>query len=152
MRLTKQTNYAIRILMYCATNHDELSRIQDIAKAYRVSETFLFKILQKLVTAGFIMTTRGRSGGIRLAKPAREISLLGVVELMEIGFHMAECFEEEFEDCPLIGSCALNSALSEALNAFLNVLATHTIQSLVANRGTLVQLLGMNEPDRAALR
>lgn len=46
MRLTKQTNYAIRILMYCAANDRELSKTADIARAYRLSELFLFKILQ----------------------------------------------------------------------------------------------------------
>ena len=46
MRLTKQTNYAVRILMYCAANGPQsTSRIADIAKAYSVSELFLFKIL-----------------------------------------------------------------------------------------------------------
>ena len=49
MRLTRQTNYAIRILMYCAANDGRLSRIPEIAKAYTVSELFLFKILQPLV-------------------------------------------------------------------------------------------------------
>ena len=48
MRLTRQTNYAIRILMYCASNGGQLSRIKDIAAAYSASELFLFKILQPL--------------------------------------------------------------------------------------------------------
>ncbi|TIV25852.1 MAG: hypothetical protein E5V99_23600, partial [Mesorhizobium sp.] len=52
MRLTRQTNYAMRILMYCAANTDRLSRIPEIAAAYSVSELFLFKILQPLVEAG----------------------------------------------------------------------------------------------------
>jgi Rrf2 family iron-responsive transcriptional regulator len=49
MRLTRQTNYAIRILMYCAANDGRLSRIPEIAAAYSVSELFLFMILQPLV-------------------------------------------------------------------------------------------------------
>lgn len=40
MRLTKQTNYAVRMLMYCAANEGYLSRIPEIAKAYGVSELF----------------------------------------------------------------------------------------------------------------
>ncbi|HAO2891974.1 TPA: iron-responsive transcriptional regulator RirA, partial [Escherichia coli] len=63
MRLTRQTNYAIRILMYCAANDGNLSRIAEIAHAYTVSELFLFKILQPLVENGFIETVRGRNGG-----------------------------------------------------------------------------------------
>ena len=70
MRLTKQTNYAFRILMYCAANGGQLSRVAEIAKAYTVSEPFLFKILQPLTEGGLIETVRGRNGGIRLARPA----------------------------------------------------------------------------------
>ena len=59
MRLTRQTNYAVRILMYCAANSGRLSRIPEIAGAYGVSELFLFKILQPLVEARLVETVRG---------------------------------------------------------------------------------------------
>ena len=70
MRLTRQTNYAMRILMYCAANEDRFSRIPDIPNAYTVSELFLFKILLPLVEAGLVETVRGRNGGVRLGRPA----------------------------------------------------------------------------------
>ena len=71
MRVTKQTNYAVRMLMYCAADPGALSRVPDIARAYGVSELFLFKILKPLVKAGLIETVRGRNGGIRLGTPSR---------------------------------------------------------------------------------
>ena len=64
MRLTKQTNYAVRMLMYCAANDGKLSRVPEIAKAYGVSELFLFKIIQPLHKAGIMDTVRGRNGGV----------------------------------------------------------------------------------------
>ena len=67
MRLTKQTNYAFRILMYCSANGGQLSRVAEIAKAYGVSEPFLFKILQPLNEGGLIETVRGV--GYRLGPP-----------------------------------------------------------------------------------
>ena len=100
MRLTRQTNYAIRMLMYCAANPGKLSRVGEIAAAYSVSELFLFKILQPLVVAGFVETIRGRNGGIRLARPASEISLKAVVVVTEESFSLAECFETGAVDCP----------------------------------------------------
>ena len=75
MRLTRQTNYAVRIMMYCAANSGRLSRIPEIASAYGVSELFLFKILQPLVEARLVETVRGRNGGVRLARAASEITL-----------------------------------------------------------------------------
>ena len=101
MRLTKQTNYAVRIMMYCAANGEKLSRIPEIAKAYNVSELFLFKILQPLHKAGLVETLRGRNGGVRLGRAAKDITLFDVVRVTEDSFSMAECFDEGAVDCPL---------------------------------------------------
>jgi Rrf2 family iron-responsive transcriptional regulator len=143
MRLTRQTNYAIRLLMYCAAAGGGLSRVPEIARANSVSELFLFKILQPLVAAGLVETVRGRNGGIRLARPAGRISLLDVVMVTEESFAMAECFESEDSECPLIANCALNGALREALNAFFAVLARHSIEDLVRARPEISLLLGL---------
>lgn len=144
MRLTKQSSYAMRILMYCATDTKELSRVQDIANAYGLSEAFLFKIIKQLAAGNLLTTMRGRSGGIKLARPAREISLLDVVKVTEDGFTMAECFVSDYKDCPLISSCLLTSALQDALDAFFNVLATHTIQTITANKNQISTLLQLD--------
>ncbi|OJU38061.1 MAG: iron-responsive transcriptional regulator, partial [Rhizobiales bacterium 68-8] len=145
MRLTRQTNYAIRILMYCAANNERLSRIPEIASAYSVSELFLFKILQPLVENGLVETVRGRNGGVRLGRPASEITLFDVVRVTEESFAMAECFENDASDCPLIDSCGLNEALRKALGAFFEVLQGYTIERLVATRPAMRNLLGIAE-------
>jgi Rrf2 family transcriptional regulator, iron-responsive regulator len=151
MRLTKQTNYAVRMLMYCAANNEQLSRIPEIARAYGVSELFLFKILQPLNKAGLVETVRGRNGGVRLGRPAEKITLFDVVKVTEDSFAMAECFEDDGDvDCPLIDSCGLNSALRKALNAFFDVLTEYTIDDLVKARPQINFLLGIDvlEPRR----
>ncbi|MBB4010155.1 iron-responsive transcriptional regulator RirA [Allorhizobium taibaishanense] len=151
MRLTKQTNYAVRILMYCAANKDHLSRIPEIAKAYGVSELFLFKILQPLNKAGLVETVRGRNGGVRLGRAPEKISLFDVVKVTEDSFAMAECFEDDGDvDCPLIDSCGLNSALRKALNAFFAVLAEYSIDDLVKARPQINFLLGIEDMPRLA--
>lgn len=143
MRLTRQTNYAIRMLMYCAASGEELDRVPDIARAYSVSELFLFKILQPLVAAGIVETVRGRNGGIRLARPASDITLLDVVIATEESFSMAECFDSDMPDCPLVESCSLNAALREALNAFFGVLENYTIEGIVKAKPNIAELLGL---------
>lgn len=146
MRLTKQTNYAVRMLMYCAANDGKLSRIPEIAKAYGVSELFLFKIIQPLHKAGIMDTVRGRNGGVRLGKPAAEITLFDVVRVTEENFAMAECFEDDGDiDCPLVDSCGFNSALREALNAFFSVLSKYTIDDLVRQRTDIFRLLSIGD-------
>src|SRR5690606_10345597 len=121
------------------------SRIPDIAEAYSLSELFLFKILQPLVENGLIETVRGRNGGVRLGKPADQITLFDVVRVTEDNFAMAECFENDAVDCPLVDSCGVNEALRKALNAFFEVLESYSIADLVEARPNMRNLLGIDE-------
>jgi len=130
--------------MYCAANEGRLSRIPEIAQAYSVSELFLFKILQPLVEARLVETVRGRNGGVRLGRDAEQITLFDVVRVTEESFSMAECFDSDTADCPLIDSCGLNAALREALGAFFAVLEKHTIADLVRSRADVRSLLGIH--------
>jgi len=148
MRLTRQTNYAVRILMYCAANEGRLSRIPEIAAAYSVSELFLFKILQPLVEAKLVETVRGRNGGVRLGRAAADITLFDVVRVTEESFAMAECFENDAADCPLIDSCHLNAALRKALGAFFEVLESYSIADLVKDRTDVRFLLKIDELEK----
>jgi Rrf2 family iron-responsive transcriptional regulator len=150
MRLTRQTNYAIRLLMYCAANSGRLSRVAEIAAAYNVSELFLFKILQPLVENGLVETVRGRNGGVKLARPAVDISLFDVVRVTEESFVMAECFESDIVDCPLVDSCGINATLRKALGAFFDVLANYSIADAVKARPNFNATLGIGEVAHAA--
>ena len=146
VRLTRQSNYAIRTLVYCAVNEPGLSRVADIARAYNISELFLFKLIKPLVENGLLATVRGRHGGIKLGKAAAEITLLDTIRLTEENFALAECFEDG-ADCPLIGECDLNGALREALGAFFEVLAGYTIADLASKKRSIRERLGLIKLD-----
>ncbi|RYE88219.1 MAG: iron-responsive transcriptional regulator RirA [Hyphomicrobiales bacterium] len=147
MKLTRQSNYAIRALIYCAVNEPGLSRVADIAKAHGISELFLFKLIKPLVGNGLIKTVRGRHGGIKLGRPASDITLLDTIRLTEESFAMAECFEGGDVTCPLVDNCDVNAALREALGAFFEVLESKTIADLAFKRRSLRQRLGLKYED-----
>lgn len=148
MKLTRQSSYAVRTLIYCAVNAPALSRVSDIAKAYGISELFLFKLIKPLVESGLLLTVRGRNGGIALGRPAAEITLLETIRLTEESFALAECFETDGDlACPLHGGCDLNGALAQALKAFFDVLASYTIADLSDKRRTIRGRLGFAELD-----
>jgi Rrf2 family transcriptional regulator, iron-responsive regulator len=144
MRLTRQSSYAIRTLIYCAVNEPGLSRVADIAKAHGISELFLFKLIKPLVEGGLIETVRGRRGGLKLGRPADDITLLDTIKLTEENFAMAECFEGGDVSCPLVDACDVNSALREALGAFFEVLDSYTIADLAKKRRNIRDLLGLS--------
>lgn len=146
MRLSKQSNYAIRALIYCAANPSGLSRIRDIGQAFGVSEMFLFKILVPIGRSGLLTTVRGRNGGVRLGAPANQITIMDVLRVTEEDFDLSECVRERCAHCPLTSQCRYETALSDALRAFTRILESYTIADLVADRDHVVQSLGLSAP------
>jgi Rrf2 family nitric oxide-sensitive transcriptional repressor len=67
VRLDKQTDYSVRVLMFLAANPGRLSTVAEIAGRFNVSQAHLMKVVHRLGRAGYVETLRGRSGGLRLA-------------------------------------------------------------------------------------
>ena len=134
MRLTKQTSYALRILLHCALRPDAQIKAGDIAKAYNITEFNVLKIIPMLVHGGFVTTTRGRRGGLKLARPPAEIRIGDVVRLTEETHIQADCFGQLHEECLIQHAAPINRILDSAWDAFVEVLDQHTLQDLVAAR------------------
>lgn len=83
MRLTRASQYAIGALVHMAGKPDGISASHDIARAEGIPERFLLKVLKPLVSARVLYSVKGPHGGYRLAKPAKEITLLEVVEAVD---------------------------------------------------------------------
>jgi Rrf2 family transcriptional regulator, nitric oxide-sensitive transcriptional repressor len=78
-----------------------------------------------LVKAEFVSSVRGRTGGLRLARPAQEISVGAVVRQTEDGFNLVDCGA-----CVVSRGCGLRGLLGKATNAFLDVLDTCSLAEL----------------------
>lgn len=141
MRLTQQTDYALRLLMHLATHGDDLCTIAEIAGRYAISKNHLMKVAQALSNAGLIDALRGRSGGLRLARPAEEIPLGAVMRLMEPDFALVECQREDGGACLITPACRLPAVLNKAMRAFLEVLDGHTLADLTRRNTPLRALL-----------
>ena len=146
MRLTIRTNLAMRVLMACAVNTDYMVRRAGIAQAAGASENHLAQVVHLLAAEGYLATTRGRAGGLALARPASEISIGEVFRHFEAAVPFAECFEGSENHCPLTGCCRLRGALGEALEAFYGVLDRMTLADLVADNAGLEALLYLPDP------
>ena len=123
--------------MYVGTAPDRLVTIDEIAHAYVISDNHLMKVVQALARSGFIETVRGRGGGLRLARPAREISLADVVRITEEDFGLVECFRAD-NACRVTPVCRLRGFLEEALTALFDVLGRRTSADLIAKPKRLV--------------
>ena len=141
MRLTRYTDYAMRVLLYVGAQDDaRLSPISEISRAYGISQNHLMKVVNDLVNAGYLESVRGRFGGIRLAKPAAEINVGAVVRHTEEGFDLVDC-----GSCIIAPACGLTGALAEALTAFMQVLDGYSLDDLLKKRRDFVALFGVPE-------
>lgn len=149
MRLTTRTNLAARTLMFCAVNDGRLVRTADIAERCNASTNHVARVVQQLQSEGYLETLRGRSGGLRLAKPAHRISIGAVFRVFETDIPFAECFDEERNTCPLSATCRLKSYVVRALEAFYHELDMVTLDDLVRGNCGLTDLLAL-QPDMSA--
>ncbi len=143
MRLTVYSDYALRVLMYLAIKDDRLATIAEIADSYAISKSHLMKVVHQLGVAGYVETVRGRQGGLRLAKPAEEIGLGEVVRHTEPDMALVMCFEPVDAPCVVRPCCVLRRALTEACDAFFDVLDAYTLRDLVKPRSPLRALLSI---------
>jgi Rrf2 family nitric oxide-sensitive transcriptional repressor len=133
MRLTQWTDYSLRVLMYCAASEQrELPvTITEIADSHGISRSHLTKVVHQLGANGWLETTRGRGGGMRLCRPAAQIHVGEVVRQTETDFAMVECFDGQTNQCTLSPQCRLKGALQQATDAYLAVLDGVTLADLV---------------------
>jgi Rrf2 family transcriptional regulator, nitric oxide-sensitive transcriptional repressor len=143
MRLTTKTNLAARILMACAVNESVTLRSAEIAQACNASLNHLLQLVNALQAHGFIETLRGRSGGLRLARPPAQISMGDVFRVFEAGTPFAECFDPETNTCPLSATCRLRGYVARAVEAFYHELDMVTLADLTQGNCGLAALLAV---------
>lgn len=148
MRLTVYTDYTIRLLIHLAVQGDRAATIQEVAQRYNISRNHLMKVASRAVQAGYIESTRGRGGGLRLARPASQIRLGEVLRVTEDDWDLVECFDPTKNRCTITKACGLRPILAEALDAYFAVLDHYTLADAVSQRKPLVQLLGLNGTGR----
>jgi Rrf2 family nitric oxide-sensitive transcriptional repressor len=146
MRLAEYTDYTLRVLMYCAARPQQLVTIGELADVHGVSKNHLMKIVNDLARQGVLETTRGRGGGLRLMKDAKQIRVGDVVRASETDFRLVECFDPETNQCTLSPSCRLKGLLDEALKAYFRTLDSMTLAELTAPARSGVALARVAAP------
>jgi len=134
MQLTLHTDYALRILMYLASQPGKRVTVVELATFYNVSRNHLVKVVQGLVEHQLVETTRGKNGGMQLASDSKNISIGHVVRKMENHFNIVECFDPAQAECTLDGACRLKGVLANAADVFLSSLDNISLADLVKPR------------------
>ncbi|MBT8059163.1 MAG: Rrf2 family transcriptional regulator [Xanthomonadales bacterium] len=142
MKLTRFTDYSLRVLIYLGLKDNGRVTIREISEAYGISRNHLMKVVSLLTRMGYLDARRGPGGGIALARPTSDIVIADVVRDMEDDLNMVECFCEG-GSCIINPVCELKSVLTQALTAYLDTLERYTLKDLLKPRRELAQVLGM---------
>lgn len=129
MQLNVSTDIALRTLMYVAERNAPVT-IREIATACGVAKSHLMKVVMQLVAAGILNSSRGRNGGVYLAKAPAAISVGEVVRLMEQNLSLLKCMKGSTA-CPILSRCKLKNILSDAQHAFFDKLDQTSLSDIL---------------------
>lgn len=128
MQLNKFTDYALRLLMYIAPARDTPYTIAEIAQDLHVSQNHLVKIVHFMGKQNWLITARGKGGGIRLNPKAMQLNLGQIVRILQRDNPIVEC---NTPPCVLRSSCGLKGILDQALTQFYSSLDQYTLADVL---------------------
>ena len=131
MQLSKFTDYSFRALIYLAKHSEENLTVDILAEKLEISSHHLRKIINKLARTEYIISSKGRNGGLKLGVDPQEINLGKVLLLTEENLNIVECMGV-LGTCPLVGDkCKLKKIISKSLDEFVNEMSKYTLQDII---------------------
>ena len=104
--ITRDTDYAVRSLLYIAKAENKLVSTLEVNKELALPRPFMRKILQVLQKEGFLFSVKGKNGGFSLAKKPEQIMLIDLMKLFQGEFSLTECLLQK-KVCPNIKICPI---------------------------------------------
>lgn len=147
MRLTLQTDYALRVLMYAGLKRDGLATVSEIVRHFDMSKGHVMKVVHRLAQLGYVQTLRGKNGGFRLAHEPEAITAGAVVRDVEPELGVLGCLQDRSGYCRIEECCVLRGALREATSTFLTTLDRYTLADLMKPRRALSMVLQIDAAD-----
>lgn len=128
MQVTKAAEYAVLSALYLA-KVGEICDIGEIAESQKLSFPFTAKTLQKLAHAGILEAKRGRDGGYYLAKPAKKINLLEIIQAVEGPIAISDCLKGD-TSCDA-ENCQLEPVWGQVQRIILEKLGSITLEDIL---------------------
>lgn len=137
LTISRETDYACRVMLHLAMlPQGQHVTAQQIAQGRIIPRAIVRRVITRLAKAQLVITTRGKGGGLTLAHPSNEISLLDIVQAMEGPIALNACLATAFQ-CPLMKVCSVHEAWAGVHDMVLKQLAAATLDKL-AERGKVL--------------
>lgn len=149
MKITQETDYALRILMYLAIAGKGVKiDAKTISEAEGVTLRFTLKILRKLAQTGMVISFRGVNGGYALDVEPKDLNMKNVIEAIEGPIYINKClYDEELCNLNRSSTCKLHYIFSEIQEKVLKEFEDTSIQDILDGKSKKDCLNGKNEKD-----
>lgn len=137
MKISARARYGTRAIVDISLHEGEHPvKLKDVAYRQHLSIHFLQQLILPLKTAGFLRTTPGIHGGVRLGKPPQEIRLSDLVQALEGSIAPVGCVDEP-EWCPRAAECVARNVWIKVRNSVTDILGEITVKDLVEDQKKL---------------
>ena len=130
MHISKTSGYAVHALISIGNAEEQTCFVRDIAKGTGLKKPYLAKIINQLVHRGFLVAKRGYHGGVALARPPEQISLLQVVQALEGEGWRHSCLFG-LEACPGLRQCPAHAVWQEMQDKVEKLLRSATLAEVM---------------------
>jgi len=130
LNLSKFSDYAFRILIYLAKNQDKICTVEELATNLQISEHHLKKIVHRLGKTEYVISTKGRNGGLKLGMEPKDINLGKILIITEESINVSECFSSAKHTCST-SKCRLKAILSSSISSFVNEFSKYTLEDIL---------------------
>ncbi len=143
MKITAMQEYGLRCILQLAAHQGEKPlTVREIAQKERLTSVYVAKILVTLRRSGLVRSVRGVKGGYSLSRPAREISVGGVLATLgqvDLGKDLCTRFTGDAAVCTHMDNCGIRpvwGVLTQYIYGFLNQL---NLEQLVQDESRVAQ-------------
>ncbi len=132
MLITRQADYAVRIVIYLAQHYGKTLTAGVLAEKTNVPKSFLPRIVSTLSNRRIVVTEKGKKGGVKLAKPPEEITVYEVIEAIDGTPFMNVCVDRE-DVCPYTSFCKMHELWKELQEHIVSKLKNTTISDVLVD-------------------
>lgn len=135
--LTKKTKYALKALICMAKRENEMIQIAELSSCEKIPQKFLESILLELRKHGILESKRGKEGGYKLGKEAREITLGQVIRVLDGPLAPIPCVSKiaykKCDECMDEATCEIRQVMQKVRDSTAEILDNTRLSDIVKN-------------------
>jgi Rrf2 family protein len=148
LQISRKIDYGLRAMIHLAgLPVGRVASLQDLSSTLHLPREFLAKILKGLAARGLVRSARGAHGGYQLARPARDVSFLEVIEAVEGPVQLNVCLDHK-DRCDVSASCTMYHVWKSGQERMLEVYRRTSLADLVAQEEQPLAPIALGLPAR----